>query len=100
VHSFPKRPNLNQLKDAHVIVGAPRGFESLTDTSLNKLLELSNAGKRLIVDSWRMKHQYSEGTVFLDFGIHSRISGVSERTKMAMFIWACRYFGVWVCISC
>jgi hypothetical protein len=50
VHSFPKRPNLNQLKVAHVIAGAPRGFEPLTDASFNKLLELSSADKRLIVD--------------------------------------------------
>jgi hypothetical protein len=49
-HSFPKRPNLKQLKDAHVIVGAPRGFEALTATSFNQLLELANADKRLIVD--------------------------------------------------
>jgi predicted nucleic acid-binding protein len=50
VHSFPKRPNLNQLKVAHVIAAAPRGFEPLTDASFNKLLELSSADKRLIVD--------------------------------------------------
>jgi hypothetical protein len=50
VHSFPKRPNLKQLKDAQVIVGAPRGFEALTAASFNKLLELANADKRLIVD--------------------------------------------------
>ena len=50
VHSFPKRPNLKQLKDAHVIVSAPRGFEPLTAESLDKLVELTNADTRLIVD--------------------------------------------------
>jgi hypothetical protein len=49
-HSFPSRPNLKQLKDAQVIVGAPRGFEALTDASFNKLLELADADTRLVVD--------------------------------------------------
>jgi hypothetical protein len=50
VHSFPKRLNLKQLMDEHVIVTAPRGFERLTAASFNKLLELANADKRLIID--------------------------------------------------
>jgi hypothetical protein len=50
VHSFPIRPNLKQLKDAGVIGGAPRGFEALTAAAFNKLLEITNADKRLIVD--------------------------------------------------
>jgi len=50
VHSFPKRPNLMQLKDAHVIQSAPRGFEPLTAESFNKLLELTDADKGLVVD--------------------------------------------------
>jgi predicted nucleic acid-binding protein len=50
VHSFPIRPNLKQLKDAHVIGSAPRGFEILTAAAFNKLLEMTNADKRLIVD--------------------------------------------------
>jgi hypothetical protein len=48
--SFPRRPNLKQLKEARVIVDAPRGFEALTDASFNKLLELANADERLIVN--------------------------------------------------
>ena len=50
VYSFPKRPNLKQLKDGHVIATAPRGFEALTTRSFDRLLELANADKRLIVD--------------------------------------------------
>lgn len=50
VHSFPKRPNLGQLKDAGVIASAPRGFEPLTLPSFNKLLELAHADKRLVID--------------------------------------------------
>lgn len=50
VHSFQKRPNLKQLKDAHVIASAPRGFEALSAASFDKLLELTNADKRLIID--------------------------------------------------
>jgi hypothetical protein len=50
VHSFPKRPNLRQLKDNGVIVNAPRGFEALTALSFDKLLELANADKRLIIN--------------------------------------------------
>ena len=50
VHSFPKRPNLAQIKDARVIRGAPRGFEPLGDESFNRLMELTDADARLIVD--------------------------------------------------
>jgi len=50
VHSFPKRPNLMQLKDECVIDSAPRGFESLLGRSFDKLLEIANVNKRLIID--------------------------------------------------
>lgn len=50
VHSFPKRPNLMQLKDECVIDSAPRGFESLFGRSFDKLLEIANVNKRLIID--------------------------------------------------
>ena len=50
VHSFPKRPNLMQLKDAGVIINAPRGFEPLSSRSFDKLLEISRANQRLIID--------------------------------------------------
>jgi hypothetical protein len=50
VHSLPKRPNLKQLKGNDVITDAPRGFELLTDNGFNKLLEISNANQRLIID--------------------------------------------------
>lgn len=50
VHSLPKRPNLMQLKDAGVIAEAPRGFEQLSTPSFDKLLEISHANQRLIID--------------------------------------------------
>jgi hypothetical protein len=50
VHSLPKRPNLASLKEANIITEAPRGFDELSDTAFTKLLEISNANKRLIVD--------------------------------------------------
>jgi hypothetical protein len=50
VYSLPKRPNLRLLKESHVITEAPRGFEVLTDESFDKLLELADADKRLVVD--------------------------------------------------
>ena len=31
VHSFPRRPNLKELKASHVVTDAPRGFEALMD---------------------------------------------------------------------
>jgi hypothetical protein len=49
-HSFPKRPNLKQLTDAHVITEAPRGFEALTNAGFDQLLELAHADKSLIID--------------------------------------------------
>jgi hypothetical protein len=49
-HSFPKRPNLKQLTDAHVIAEAPRGFEALTNAAFDQLLELAHADKSLIID--------------------------------------------------
>ncbi len=50
VHSLPKRPNLMQLKKAGVITDAPRGFEQLSSLSFDKLLDISHANPRLIVD--------------------------------------------------
>lgn len=50
VHSFPRRPNLAQLKAAGVIANAPRGFEPLALSSFNKLLELADADNRLVID--------------------------------------------------
>lgn len=50
VYSFPKRPNLMQLKEDRIILSAPRGFELLTDASFDKLLEIANADRRLIID--------------------------------------------------
>jgi hypothetical protein len=50
VYSFPKRPNLMQLKNAHVIDEAPRGFEVLTPSAFNTLLELADADMHLIID--------------------------------------------------
>lgn len=50
VHSLPKRPNLATLKQEGIIVEAPRGFEEISDTGFAKLIEISNADKRLIVN--------------------------------------------------
>jgi predicted nucleic acid-binding protein len=50
IHSLPKRPNLATLKQENIITEAPRGFEEISDTAFTKLVEISNANKRLIVD--------------------------------------------------
>ena len=50
VHSFPMRPNLALLKQENIITDAPRGFEEISDAAFSKLIEISNANKRLIVD--------------------------------------------------
>lgn len=50
IHSFPKRPNLGQLRDAGIIAEAPRGFERLSPQAFEKLLEVSDANERLVVD--------------------------------------------------
>jgi hypothetical protein len=39
-----------QLKNAHVIDEAPRGFEVLTPSAFNTLLELADADMHLIID--------------------------------------------------
>lgn len=49
VHSFPRRPNLKELKEASVIVDAPRGFELLSDAAFQTLLHITNADERLVV---------------------------------------------------
>jgi predicted nucleic acid-binding protein len=50
VHSLPKRPNLALLKQENIITEAPRGFDEISDAAFSKLIEISNANKRLIVD--------------------------------------------------
>jgi hypothetical protein len=50
VHSLPKRPNLALLKQDNIITEAPRGFEEISDAAFSKLIEISNADMRLIVD--------------------------------------------------
>jgi len=50
VCSFAKRPTLEQLLNNGIINTAPRGFEPLTDVAFEKLMEISRADKRLIVD--------------------------------------------------
>lgn len=49
-YSLPKRPNLENLQSAGIIVNAPRGFEPLTPVAFRKLLEISNADHRLVFD--------------------------------------------------
>lgn len=50
VHSLPRRPNLSTLKNEGIIEEAPRGFELLTQEAFDRLLEISNANERLVVD--------------------------------------------------
>jgi hypothetical protein len=49
-YSLPRRPNLAQLKESNIIREAPRGFVEIGDAGFGKLLEISNADLRLIVD--------------------------------------------------
>ena len=52
-YSFPRRPTLKELIDNAVIRdinSAPRGFESITAEQFSKILELSKADLRFIVD--------------------------------------------------
>lgn len=50
IMSFPKRLNLCTLTESNIISIQPRGFEPLSDDAFNRLLELSNANKRYLVD--------------------------------------------------
>jgi hypothetical protein len=50
VHSLPKRLNLARLKEENIIAEAPRGFEEISDAAFSKLIEISNANTRFIVD--------------------------------------------------
>ncbi len=52
-YSFPKRPTLKELIENGIIRdinSAPRGFESLTNEQFSKILELSKADMRFVVD--------------------------------------------------
>jgi len=49
-YSLPKRPNLASLKEENIIIDAPRGFDEITDQAFFRLLQISNADMRLIVD--------------------------------------------------
>lgn len=49
-YSLPTRPNLAKLKESGIITEAPRGIESMSIESFRKLLEVSNANKRIIFD--------------------------------------------------
>lgn len=48
-YSFPRRPNLKELLENKVISAAPRGFSALDDSAFTKLMEITNADKRLII---------------------------------------------------
>ena len=50
VYSFPKRPNFASLKEQGIITAAPRGFDEITDSAFNKLIQISNADDCFIVD--------------------------------------------------
>lgn len=49
-YSLPRRPNLKTLQENRIIREAPRGFELLSDESFRRLLEVSDADARFIVD--------------------------------------------------
>jgi len=49
-YSLPKRPNLASLLNENIITEAPRGFEPLSDLAFQKLLQISNANQRLIIN--------------------------------------------------
>jgi predicted nucleic acid-binding protein len=49
-YSLPKRPNFAGLKEANIITEAPRGFDEISDAAFDKLLEISDADKRLIIN--------------------------------------------------
>jgi hypothetical protein len=49
VHSFPRRPNRKALLEAGIMGDAPRGFSQMTDDAFNRLLDLADADKSLIV---------------------------------------------------
>lgn len=50
VHTFPKRLNLKKLKEMRIISDAPRGFEEISYSAFNTLMEESNGDQRLIVN--------------------------------------------------
>jgi hypothetical protein len=50
VYSLPNRPNFATMKQENIISEAPRGFDEISDEAFNKLIEISNANKRLIVN--------------------------------------------------
>lgn len=49
-YSLPKRPNLALLKESNIIREAPRGFEEISGAAFSKLLAISNADERFIVN--------------------------------------------------
>lgn len=49
-YSLPKRPNLALLKAEGIISEAPRGFDLLRPDAFERLLVISNANPRLVVD--------------------------------------------------
>ncbi len=49
-YSLPTRPNLVKLKGAGIIREVPRGFELISVESFRKLLEVSSANKRVVID--------------------------------------------------
>jgi len=50
VYSLPKRPNLAKLKEERIIPEAPRGFDQISDEAFSKLIKISNANDRIIVN--------------------------------------------------
>ena len=50
VQSFPKRPNLQRLRELDIIKEAPRGFEILSDDAFERLVSAAEIDEHLIVD--------------------------------------------------
>jgi hypothetical protein len=49
VYSLPKRPNLKLLQEIGMLTAAPRGFLRISNSSFERMLEVSNAETRFIV---------------------------------------------------
>ena len=50
VCSFPRRPNLEKLRELGILTDAPRGFERLTDEAFDRILGAANVDRHLVVD--------------------------------------------------
>jgi predicted nucleic acid-binding protein len=49
-YSLPRRPNLQELRESKIVMGAPRGFEEISDPAFRELLRISNADNSIIIN--------------------------------------------------